>query len=179
MTSSAPHSADDLLSGLKGQRVVITAGANGIGLAIAETLSQLGARIVICDISDEALDAAAGKIKLEDTVKADVSNEADVDALFDRVRSTLGGLDALINNAGIAGPTAGVEDIALDDWRQCLDVGLTGQFLCARRGVPMLKAAGGGSIISMSSAAGRFRLRLPHPVLGDEVWRDRLYPDPG
>ena len=78
----------------------------------------------------------------------------DVDALFDRVRSTLGGLDALINNAGIAGPTAGVEDIALDDWRQCLDVGLTGQFLCARRGVPMLKAAGGGSIISMSSAAG-------------------------
>ena len=61
-----------------------------------------------------------------------------------------------INNAGIAGPTGGVDEIDPADWRRCLDVCLTGQFLCARRAVPMLKAAGGGSIVEMSSAAGRF-----------------------
>ena len=89
-------------------------------------------------------------------VRADVSDEADVDALFAETESALGGLDALINNAGIAGPTGGVDEISPDDWRRCLDICLTGQFLCARRAVPMLKAAGGGSIVSMSSAAGRF-----------------------
>ena len=105
MTSSAPHSADDLLAGLKGQRVVITAGANGIGLAIAETLSRWVrassfATFLTRRWTRQPARSARGH------VKADVSNEADVDALFDRVRSTLGGLDALINNAGIAGPTA-------------------------------------------------------------------------
>ena len=88
--------------------------------------------------------------------RADVSSEADVDRLFDDVRSRLGGLDVLVNNAGIAGPTGKIEDLSLDDWRRTLDVDLTGQFLCARRAVPMLKEAGGGCIINMSSAAGRF-----------------------
>jgi NAD(P)-dependent dehydrogenase (short-subunit alcohol dehydrogenase family) len=87
---------------------------------------------------------------------ADVSSEADVDRLFDDVRARLGGLDVLVNNAGIAGPTGRIEDLSLEDWRRTLDVDLTGQFLCARRAVPMLKEAGGGAIINMSSAAGRF-----------------------
>jgi NAD(P)-dependent dehydrogenase (short-subunit alcohol dehydrogenase family) len=156
MSSKAPRSADEFLAGLKGQRVVVTAGAAGIGFAIAETLAQLGARLVICDISDEALAAAGKKIPLEGAVKADVSADADVERLFATVQSSLGGLDALINNAGIAGPTGGVDEISPADWRRCLEVGLTGQFLCARLAVPMLKAAGGGSIVSMSSAAGRY-----------------------
>jgi NAD(P)-dependent dehydrogenase (short-subunit alcohol dehydrogenase family) len=79
-----------------------------------------------------------------------------VDRLFDDVRANLGGLDVLINNAGIAGPTGKVEDITVADWRRTLDIDLTGQFLCARRAVPMIKEAGGGSIVNMSSAAGRF-----------------------
>ncbi len=167
MSSKAPASAADFLGGLEGQRVAITAGAGGIGLAIADTLAALGARIVVCDVSDEALAALPGKVKVEAAVRADVSSEADVDRLFETVTSTLGGLDALINNAGIAGPTGGVDEISPDDWRRCLDIGLTGQFLCARRAVPMIKAAGGGSIVSMSSAAGRhgYAFRTPYSAM--------------
>jgi len=156
MSASAPNSADEFLAGLKGLRVVVTAGAGGIGLAISDTLARLGARVVVCDVSDEALASAARTVKLEATVNADVSRQADVERLFQTARTTLGGLDALINNAGVAGPTGGVEDIAPEDWRRCIDICLTGQFLCARSAVPMLKAAGGGSIVSMSSAAGRY-----------------------
>jgi NAD(P)-dependent dehydrogenase (short-subunit alcohol dehydrogenase family) len=164
MSSHAPNSAGDFLGGLNGQRVVITAGAGGIGLAIADTLAKLGARLVICDVSDEALSSLGGKVHVEAGVRADVSSEADVEHLFETAQSVLGGLDALINNAGIAGPTGGVDEISPDDWRRCIDVCLTGQFLCARRAVPMIKAAGGGSIVSMSSAAGRhgYAFRTPY-----------------
>lgn len=164
MSRRAPSSAGDYLAGLEGQRVVVTAGAKGIGFAIAETLCALGARVVICDVDGNALKSATSTLKLEAAVDADVTSEHDVDRLFETVGKTLGGLDALVNNAGIAGPTAKIQDITLDDWRHCVDVSLTGQFLCARRAVPMLVAAGGGSIVAMSSAAGRhgYALRTPY-----------------
>ncbi len=146
----------DLANGLAGQRVLVTAGAGGIGLKIAECLEGFGARVFVCDVSEEALDAFGERHPDAGRIRADVSDEDDVDGMFAAVGEQLGGLDALINNAGIAGPTGGVEDIDPKDWRRCIDVCLTGQFLCARRAVPMLKAAGGGSIVSMSSAAGRF-----------------------
>jgi NAD(P)-dependent dehydrogenase (short-subunit alcohol dehydrogenase family) len=88
--------------------------------------------------------------------RADVASEADVARLFAELETSLGGLDALINNAGIAGPTGGVEEIAPADWRRTIDVCLTGQFLCAHHAVPLIKAAGGGAIVNLSSAAGRF-----------------------
>ncbi len=156
MTNSAPASAEALLGGLAGHRVVVTAGAGGIGLAIVETLTGLGARVALCDVSDDALAAVRDRPGVELAMKADVSDQGEVDAFFDAAAATLGGLDALINNAGIAGPTGGVDEIDPDDWRRCLDICLTGQFLCARRAVPLLKAAGGGAIVKMSSAAGRF-----------------------
>ncbi|MBB5222772.1 NAD(P)-dependent dehydrogenase (short-subunit alcohol dehydrogenase family) [Amaricoccus macauensis] len=154
MSNRAPTSPADFLRGLDGQRVLVTAGAGGIGLCITETLTALGARVAVCDVSEAALDAVRPKVAA--AIRADVSSEADVDALFAETAETLGGLDALINNAGIAGPTGGVDEIAVEDWRRCIDICLTGQFLCARRAVPLMKAAGGGSIVSMSSAAGRF-----------------------
>src|SRR5260370_6277667 len=84
--------------------------------------------------------------------------------MFDDVGRNLGGLDALVNNAGIAGPTGAVEDISPAEWRRCIDVDLTGQFLCAHHAVPLIKAAGGGAIVNMSSAAGRhgYAYRTPY-----------------
>src|SRR4029434_9255099 len=76
--------------------------------------------------------------------------------LFDTVSSTLGGLDALVNNAGVAGPTAPCEEVPLHDWQRTLAVNLTGQFLCAQRAIPLLKASRNASIANLSSAAGRF-----------------------
>lgn len=154
----------DLAEGIAGQRVLITAGAGGIGLAIARRLSRHGARIFVCDVADEPLAAFGGEFPSAGRIKADVADEADVDRMFDAVAKTLGGLDALINNAGIAGPTGGVDEITPADWRRCIEVCLTGQFLCARRAVPMLKAAGGGSVVNMSSAAGRhgYAYRTPY-----------------
>ena len=151
-------------AGLAGRRVLVTAGAAGIGLAIVERLLGHGARIFVCDVHDAVLASFAKANPQAEVIKADVSSEADVDRMFVAVRAAFGGLDALINNAGIAGPTGAVEDIDPAEWRRCIDIDLTGQFLCTRRAVPMLKIAGGGSIINISSAAGRhgYAFRTPY-----------------
>ena len=139
-----------------GLRVLVTAGASGIGRAISDLLIAHGAKVHICDVSDDFLSDFASAHPGASATRADVSSDADVERLFADVRQTLGGLDALVNNAGIAGPTGGVEEIAPADWRRTIDICLTGQFLCAHHGVPLLKAAGGGAIINLSSAAGRY-----------------------
>jgi NAD(P)-dependent dehydrogenase (short-subunit alcohol dehydrogenase family) len=154
--SAQAENAVPLNSGLEGLRVVVTAGASGIGRAIADTLIGYGSKVHICDVSDDFLANFAVAHPQAGASKVDVSNDAQVDRLFDDAAKSLGGLDALVNNAGIAGPTGGVDEIDPAEWRRCVDVCLTGQFLCARRAVPMIKAAGGGSIVNMSSAAGRF-----------------------
>jgi NAD(P)-dependent dehydrogenase (short-subunit alcohol dehydrogenase family) len=109
----------------------------------------------ICDTNEQAVEQmlAANRGSITGTV-ADVSDPEAVDRLFDDVRSTLGGLDVLINNAGIEGPIGPVEDISPEAWRRTIAVNLDGQFLCARNAVPLLKSAGGGCIINMSSTAG-------------------------
>lgn len=151
-------------AGLAGRRVLVTAGAAGIGLAIVERLLAYGTRMFVCDVDDAVLASFVKSHPHAQAIKADVSSEADVDRMFAALRAAFGGLDVLINNAGIAGPTGAIEDIDPDDWRRCIDIDLTGQFLCTRRAVPMLKAAGGGSIINISSAAGRhgYAFRTPY-----------------
>src|ERR1700694_534771 len=143
----------------KGKRVLVTAGAAGIGRVIAQTFLEHGARVHICDVDDDAL----AKVKNISWSRADVASLADVDRLFEDVKRHLGGLDVLVNNAGIAGPTAKVEDIEPEDWDRCIAVDLNGMFYCTRKAMPMIKAAGGGSIINLSSAAGRlaFPMRTP------------------
>ncbi|HEY1863493.1 MAG TPA: SDR family NAD(P)-dependent oxidoreductase, partial [Roseiarcus sp.] len=132
-------------------RVLITAGASGIGRATADLLIARGAEVHICDVADQFLADYRASHPEAQVTRADVSSEADVARLFDDVKASLGGLDALINNAEIAGPTGGVEEIKPEDWRRTIDVCLTGQFLCAHFAVPLLKAAGGGSIVNLSS----------------------------
>jgi NAD(P)-dependent dehydrogenase (short-subunit alcohol dehydrogenase family) len=140
----------------EGQRVLVTAGASGIGRAITEALVEARAKVHICDVDDKALAACREALPGVTTSITDVSDDAAVDRLFEDVHGPLGGLDVLVNNAGIAGPTGAVEEISSADWRRCLDIDLTGQFLCTRRAVPLLKASGGGAIVNMSSSAGRF-----------------------
>jgi NAD(P)-dependent dehydrogenase (short-subunit alcohol dehydrogenase family) len=145
----------------KGLRVLVTAGGSGIGRVIAQTFLDHGARVHVCDVDEKALQ------KLPQTITrtvADVAKLADVDRLFEDVKRHLGGLDVLVNNAGIAGPTAKVEDIRPEDWDRCLAVDLNGMFYCTRKAMPLIKAAGGGSIINLSSAAGRlaFPMRTPY-----------------
>lgn len=147
-----------------GQRALITAGASGIGRAIAQALLEAGARVHVCDVDETALASFREVFPEAGATPADVADEGAVDRLFAEAARHLGGLDVLVNNAGIAGPTAPVEDIEPAEWRRCLEVGLTGQFLCARRAIPMLKAAGSGVVVNMSSAAGRlgYAFRTPY-----------------
>jgi NAD(P)-dependent dehydrogenase (short-subunit alcohol dehydrogenase family) len=145
------------------QRVVVTAGASGIGLVVTQSLLAAGARIHVSDIDGDRLAEARVKLPLAGTTVADVADPAAVDRLFDDAKAALGGLDVLINNAGIAGPTKPVEEVTPEEWNRTLAVNITGQFLCARRAVPLLKAAGRGVIVNMSSAAGRFGYPLRAP----------------
>jgi NAD(P)-dependent dehydrogenase (short-subunit alcohol dehydrogenase family) len=137
-------------------RVLVTAGATGIGLATARAFVREGARVHVCDVDVPALDAlAASDPKITRTV-CDVADPAAITRLVKTAVAELGGLDTLVNNAGIAGPTASCENIALPDWERTLAVNLTGQFLCAQQAIPLLKASGNASIVNLSSAAGRF-----------------------
>ncbi|HTS24074.1 MAG TPA: SDR family oxidoreductase [Casimicrobiaceae bacterium] len=148
----------------RGLRVLLTAGAAGIGEAFAKAFADAGARIFICDVDAAALEAFRARRPAIGATVTDVSDPRQVDRLFAEAEAFLGGLDVLINNAGIAGPTAPVEDIAIADWDRTIAVDLNGMFYCTRRAVPLLKAAGGGSIINLSSVAGRlgFPLRTPY-----------------
>jgi NAD(P)-dependent dehydrogenase (short-subunit alcohol dehydrogenase family) len=147
----------------KGLRVVVTAGAAGIGRAIARTFADHGARVHICDVDEAALKESASVLPQATRTRADVANVADVERLFRDARERLGGLDVLVNNAGIAGPTAKVEDIRPEDWDRCIAVDLNGMFYCTRQAMPLIKAAGGGSIINLSSIAGRFGFAMRTP----------------
>ena len=141
--------------GIKDLRVLVTAGASGIGLEIARAFVREGARVHICDVDETAL-AAAKKSdpKLTQTV-CDVADRAQVARLFDDTLKTLGGLDCLVNNAGIAGPTGKVEEINPEDWDRCLAIDITGQFNCVRLAVAHLKQSKNASIMNLSSQAGK------------------------
>lgn len=143
---------------LAGKRALITAGASGLGLSMVQAFMAAGAQVMVCDVNAAALIEAAGHCPGLATALADVSAEGDVAQLFQAVDARLGGLDVLVNNAGVAGPSCGVGAITLDDWNRTLAVNLTGQFLCVREALPRLRAAqqarGGASIVNLSSAAG-------------------------
>ncbi len=139
---------------LAGKRVLVTAGADGIGLEITRAFAEAGARVFVCDVQRANLDRVLSELPTVRGCLADVSNEAEVAAMFDAIDRELGGLDVLVNNAGIAGPTGGVETLSLADWERTLAVNLTGQFLCARLAVPRLRRGSNAAIINLSSAAG-------------------------
>jgi len=149
---------------MAGKRVVVTAGAAGIGRAIAEGFLACGASVYVCDIDREAVARMLAENSGVMGTVADVSDVAAVDRMFDHIDQVLGGVDVLVNNAGIAGPTAGITEIAPDELRKTIAVDVEGMFHCAKRSVPYMRKRGQGSIINLGSVAGRlsFAMRTPY-----------------
>lgn len=150
--------------GLAGAKVLVTAGGSGIGLEIARAFVREGSKVLVCDVDAGACQAIERTDPELGVALCDVADRDAVSALFERAASHLGGLDVLVNNAGIAGPTGRIDEIAVEDWDRCLDVCLTGQFNCIRLAVPLLRQSANPSIVNLSSAAGRlgFPLRAPY-----------------
>ncbi len=137
-------------------RVLVTAGAAGIGLRIAEAFVREGAKVYVCDVDEAALAALAKSHPQILGTRCDVTDRAAVAAMFADAVDRLGGLDCLVNNAGIAGPTGPVHEIDPKDWDRCLDVCITSQFNCTRLAVEHLRKSKNASIVNLSSAAGKF-----------------------
>jgi NAD(P)-dependent dehydrogenase (short-subunit alcohol dehydrogenase family) len=158
---------------LQNKRAVVTAGASGIGRAIAEVLIKAGARVHVCDVNDDFLADTRAKLPGLGATRADVGIATDVDRLFEAALDQMGGLDILVNNAGIAGPTARAEDTSPTDWDRVIAVNLSGMFYAARRAIPEMKRMGGGLIVNISSTSGKTGLPLrvayavsKHAVMG-------------
>lgn len=134
------------------KRVLITAGASGIGRAMGEGFAAAGYEVWVTDVNADALRAVPEDWRAH---QADACDEGDMAAVFAALEAA-GGVDAVCANAGIAGPTALVEDVALEDWRACVSVNLEGAFLTAKYAAPMMKTAGRGAIIVTSSTAGQY-----------------------
>ena len=139
-------------------RVVITGAAAGIGRVMADSFASCGARVFISDIDEAAIKATG-----HSGARADSGSAAEIDAFMDRAIAALGGLDVLVNNTGIAGPTRKAEEITAAEWEQTLRTNLDGQFHYARRAIPELRKSRHASIINISSVAGKYGLALRSP----------------
>ena len=146
------------------QRVLITAGAAGIGREFARAFSANGAKVFVCDINDKALADIRKEIPSVVARHCDMGLRAEIERMVPEAVAALGGLDVLINNAGIAGLTLSVEDYPPDNWDKVVAVNLTAMFDVSRLAIPHLKKSKAGCIINMSSIAGRggFENRSPY-----------------
>lgn len=145
---------------LDGKRAVVTAGAGGLGLVTARSLSAEGAQVFLCDIDEGALSSLPEGLEGS---RVDVSDADAVAAWLDPIARE--GVDLLVNNAGIAGPTKPIEQISPDEWRRCLAVGLDGVFNCTRRVVGAMKTRRRGAIVNIASTAGIMGMPLRAPYV--------------
>ena len=160
-----------------GKVAIVTGAGNGLGRSHALVLAARGAKVVVNDLGG-TVDGSGGALTAAETVVkeiiaaggeaiangANVTKADEVEAMVKQAMDTWGRIDILVNNAGIAGPTGNLEDLSPDDWRRCMDVCLTSQFLCSRQAIPMIKASGGGTIVNMASAAAKhgYAYRTPY-----------------
>jgi len=143
--------------------ILITAGASGIGSVIARILSQADAKVIICDNDQEAIDKFSKNNSTITTFNTDVSNEEQVTVLFKELKEQFGTINCLINNAGIAGPSAKLEDTKFEEWQSTLNVNLNSSFLCTKSSIPLFRSAGGGSIINIGSTSSFLGTPLRSP----------------
>ncbi len=133
-------------------RALVTGGGSGIGAATATRLRAAGARVIVADANPAT----------EPDVVADVADTASVDALFAEIRTRLGGLDLLVNNVGVAGPTAPIDEMDPGEFDRCVQINLGSMMRCTRQAVPLLRERP-GSIVNISSSAGLFGYPLRSP----------------
>ncbi len=157
------------------RKVLVTAGGSGIGKEIAKAFFNLGDKIFICDIDTKALQAVAEEMPGIVTTACNMADRSDIEKMVAFGAEALGGFDVLVNNAGVAGPTAPVEEINPEDWEKVMQVDLNGTFNVTRLVFPYLKKSPAGVIINMSSLAGRFGYEIRSPY-ATAKWGDyRIY----
>jgi len=138
------------------RKVLVTAGASGIGKHMVAAFLSAGDDVYTCDINADALKSAAAELKGLKIGVCNVGDRAQIEKMVADAADKLGGIDVLVNNAGISGPTTPVKDVDPDQWEEVLKVNLTGTFNVTKNAIPHLIRSGKGVIIIMSSAAGRF-----------------------
>jgi len=151
---------------LKNKKIIISAGASGIGWSATKLFLNRGATVYICDIEKKFINRAK-KHPLNNkklfTFKCDASNESEVSIFFKQISKKTKKIDALINNVGIAGPTGTIEKLKSKDWEQTLKVNVISHFYFSKFAIPMLKRNKSGTIINFSSTAGIFGFPLRSP----------------
>ncbi|MDP6475937.1 MAG: SDR family oxidoreductase [Alphaproteobacteria bacterium] len=156
------------MQSLHGKRAIITGGGRGIGRATAERFLTAGAEVYVCCLTRESLDNVLADNPGLKGCLADVGEADQVAQLFHHAEAHLGGLDVLVNNAGIGDPRAPIEEVTDGEWRHAFAVNIDGMFYCIRRAVPLLRAAGGGAIINISTASTRTGLPLRTPYIASK-----------
>lgn len=147
-------------------RVLVNAAANGAGRVIAHSFLREGAKVLAFDVDRSGLENLKQEVPAVEIFAGDAASETDVASAYALMDDLFSGLDVLVNNVGIAGPTAAVEEISLADWKQTLDVNLNGHFLFARAAASRMKRQASGLIVNISSGSARvgLPLRLPYVV---------------
>ena len=136
------------------QRVLVTAGAAGIGREIARAFKAAGATVFVCDIDEPGLASARGDGLI--AARCDMSRREEMERMVPAAVEALGGLDVLVNNAGVAGLTLPVDQYPPDDWDRVIAINLTGMFDVTRLAIPHLKQSPAGVVVNLASIAGRF-----------------------
>ena len=153
-----------------GKTVIVTGGGYGIGKQIALSFGRLGANVVVAARSRDKLEAVADELRGMNTdplaLVVDIGKEPAVRDMAEAVVDKYGGIDILVNNAAIAGPTAMIPDIDPGDWRAAVDINLSGTFYCCKYVSKVMRETKSGNIITISSVGGRtaYPLRAPYAV---------------
>ncbi|PTQ11802.1 short-chain dehydrogenase [Sphingomonas oleivorans] len=157
------------VASVEGLRILVTAGASSIGRAIAEAFVAAGSRVHICDIDAALLEQTLQEQPLLRGTLADVGSPQSLDRLFEDAAAWLGGFDVLVNNAGVGGPRALLENVAEDAWDDCIRVNLGGPFYCMKRVIPFMKAQRSGCILNISTSSARTGLPERSPYVASKA----------
>ncbi len=153
----------------EGKRVIVTAGGSGIGRAIVERFVAAGARVHTCDVQQDLLDEVIASSDAVTGSMADVGKPDDVEELVAQAVEHMGGVDVLVNNAGIGGPRAALEDVSYEDWDQTIRVNLNGMFYCIKNVAKYMKAQQSGCIVNISTASAKVALPMRSPYVASKV----------